>query len=211
MQMPSPRVERCPARRTWGREGQGKDQHLARVAARIPHLGPGRWPQQYRTQSALLEDLGSICSPHGSSQPPLSLVPRDPMPSSALKGIGYGRGTQTYLQISTFILAQMNENRLAPICLQGSALGLCPRPYLSFATTGDLRSSPRHLWSSSGLPGLLEAACSASPTPPWPPRPPQGPVPGTALWFLSLWPLLQPGPALLHSAQRRPFLLPAAV
>lgn len=78
------------------------------------------------------------------------------------------------------------------------------------AVTGNLHSSPHRLWSSSGLPCLLGAAYFASRLPPWPPRLLQGPAPGRALWSLSLWPQLQPGPALLHSEQRRSSPLPTA-
>lgn len=76
---------------------------------------------------------------------------------------------------------------------------------------GYSHSSPHHPWSSSGLPCLPAAVCSASRTPPWPPGPPRGPGPGTGLWFLSLWPLLQHGLALQHSEQICSSLLLRAV
>lgn len=67
---------------------------------------------------------------------------------------------------------------------------------------GYSRSSPRHPWSSSGLPCLPAAACSVSQTPPWPPAPPPGPAPGTGLWSPSLWPRLPRDLALPHSGRR---------
>lgn len=76
---------------------------------------------------------------------------------------------------------------------------------------GYSHSSPRHPWSSSGLPCLPAAVCSASQTPLWPPGPPRGPWPGTRLWFLSLWPLLQHGLALQHSEQIYSSLLLRAI
>lgn len=85
-----------------------------------------------------------------------------------------------------------------------------PAPPVTGPAQGRSHSCPRRPWSSSGLPCLPGAACSASRTPPWPPGPPPGRGPGTGLWFLSLWPPLQRGPALPRSEQRCSSLLPAA-
>lgn len=91
-------------------------------------------------------------------------------------------------------------------CWAGQAYEPVCTPFEGTGPPGHSHSSPRHPWSSSGLPCLPAAACSASQTPPWPPGPPLGPGPGTGLWFPFPWPLLPLGLAPPRSGQRCSFL-----